>query len=246
MSSPIYKSIKDCPGPILTCQFEFVPDYSSMVTLIIMIAIIFILIPLTVIICNKILFEKIFCGRNIGSFCCNKKQKSQENSTDWIYNKKMKSRQYRSAMFLQRKMSLSNKFKTSKMSAPGFQQIMNPSEIPIELKESYMEDSKISEEKKNSQKMMKSALIFESPESRFESVDPKKNKSMLVVSTEKKSKMGSSKFISIRGPGSARSKDLSDSARKKKKQFYMKSHDRGKSRHYEDRNNRTPKQFSWK
>jgi len=206
MSSPIYKSIKDCPGPILTCQFEFVPDYSSMVTLIIMIAIIFILIPLTVIICNKILFEKIFCGRNIGSFCCNKKQKSQENSTDWIYNKKMKSRQYRSAMFLQRKMSLSNKFKTSKMSAPGFQQIMNPSEIP----------------------------------------DPKKNKSMLVVSTEKKSKMGSSKFISIRGPGSARSKDLSDSARKKKKKFYMKSHDRGKSRHYEDRNNRTPKQFSWK
>lgn len=61
-----YLSIQDCPNGILYCQFNFKPNYESIIALGIMVAVLFIALPLFIATLNNLFFEKIFCGNTLG------------------------------------------------------------------------------------------------------------------------------------------------------------------------------------
>jgi hypothetical protein len=76
-SNGAYLSIEDCPDGILTCQFNFEPNYESIIALFYMMAALFIALPLFIATLNSIFFEKIFCGKTLGQCCGSKKKVKQ-------------------------------------------------------------------------------------------------------------------------------------------------------------------------
>jgi len=72
-----YLSIENCPDGILTCRFNFEPQYESIFALGFLIAGLFIIAPLLISIINTIFFSKILCGKTLGQVmccCCRKKK----------------------------------------------------------------------------------------------------------------------------------------------------------------------------
>lgn len=84
-SNGAYLSIEDCPDSILTCRFNFEPNYESIVALAYMVAGLFIAAPLFIVTLNSIFFEKIFCGKTLGQCCCGGKQKQKKT----VFEKKV-------------------------------------------------------------------------------------------------------------------------------------------------------------
>jgi hypothetical protein len=261
MSTTIYKSIKECPGPILTCRFDYSPDYSSMIYLFIMILTIFVVIPLTVICCNKLLFEKVFCGKNIGSLCCKKQKKRNSAYGDSSHERStFGGRQYRyvAQRSLLRKTSTLGGRSNPYNKPRGYLKV---DEISLKLKESYIEDEfenspnkKMLENKlkkagpREKGVLDKSAVLEQKKESlEFSGVFSPMRKSGMrldLESTEKKPfrRWDSPGLKGLRGPGSARSKDVSESARKKGNMFNSRSRATGEGKSKV----RTIGKFNWK
>lgn len=71
----IYKSISDCPRPLITCKFDYNPDYSPIIVLFVIVLIIFVIFPYTVKLMNIAFFSKIIEGKNLGKIILKKKEK---------------------------------------------------------------------------------------------------------------------------------------------------------------------------
>ena len=80
MNKAAYSDPSECPGSIITCQFEFTPNWAPIITLFIMILIVFILVPYGVRITNRILFGKIIYKRTLRQVLSCKKKEEKEQS----------------------------------------------------------------------------------------------------------------------------------------------------------------------
>lgn len=89
----LYKDIKYCPKPLLTCRFDYNPDYEPIASLIFFVLLTFLIIPYMVKYCNVFFFNKVFYGdRSLGMLIKSKKkkknfeEKSEENKNKIIIN----------------------------------------------------------------------------------------------------------------------------------------------------------------
>ena len=77
--------IHDCPGSILTCQFDYKPDYASIIMLSAIVINLFCIFPCSVSLLNQLLFEKLI-GFPLVSICCSKKGSNLNKNVKNIVN----------------------------------------------------------------------------------------------------------------------------------------------------------------